>query len=84
MFYVASKILEPLELEDDARGDDAVDEGEASVGDVRTDTVSENGDKDESSDREPVAEDTVTNDATVTHIGGIVRPPDRLIKSMVS
>ena len=28
MFYVAGKILEPLELEDDARADDAVDEDE--------------------------------------------------------
>ena len=79
MFYVASKISEPLKLEDDAQADGAVDEDEASVSDDGTDTVSENGDEDESSNRESIAGGTVTNDATVTSIGQTVRPIDRII-----
>ena len=40
MFYVASKIAEPLKLDDNTQADDAVDEDEASVGDDGKDTVS--------------------------------------------
>ena len=75
---MASKIAEPFELEDDARADDAVDEDESSVDDDVMDTVSENGDEGESSDRESIAGDTVSNDTTVTHIGQTARPPDSI------
>ena len=82
VFYVARKTLEPLELDNDARADDAFDEDEALVGDDGSDTVSENGDEDESPDHESIAGDTVINNTTVTQIGCTVKMPDRLIKSM--
>ena len=69
MYYEQTEVGKRFRLEDDKpQADDDVDDDEESTGINGNDTFSANGDEDEDefSDHKSIAEDTVTNNATVT------------------